>query len=436
MDFTPARLAARLAALPVPPRYWVAYSGGLDSSVLLHALAVIRQDLPAPLIALHLDHGLQAGSGQWAAHCREICQGLGIPLRERALGLAPRPGESLEALAREARRAAFQAALGHGDLLLTAQHQDDQAETLLLQLLRGAGLAGLAAMPALVALPPGYLARPLLGFGRAQLHAYAEAAGLTWVEDPSNADRAFDRNYLRHELMPRLARRWPAHGETLARAARHCAEAQGLIDDLAREDLARCQGRRPGSLLVSALERLEPPRRRALLRHWIRVRGFATPNAPRLERILKDVAGAAPDRTPRVSWPGVEVRRYRDELFILPPLPPPPRESLSWEEPAIPLELPPGLGRLRWVGEGVPDGPLGVSFRAGGERCPLPGGAGHRSLKKLFQARGVPDWLRSHVPLIQGRDGRLAVAGLPGQPVAWVGHPWGDILLPPPGGRV
>ncbi len=444
MGFSPQHLLPILEYLPRPPCYWVALSGGMDSTVLLHALVQLRRQLPAPLQAVHLDHGLHADSAQWAAHCRGLCRELELPLVERTLQLQPSPGTSIEAEARKARLAAFRAIIAPGDLLLAAQHQDDQAETLLLQLLRGSGLNGLAAMPALAELPPGYLARPLLRFGRRELRGYAERRNLCWVEDPSNAETGFDRNYLRHRVLPLLAERWPAYAKTVSRSARHCAEAQGLIDHLAERDFTRVRGSRPATLSVSALVALDAPLCRALLRRWIRERGFSAANSRRLDRIIHEVLSAAPDRSPVVEWPGAEVRRYRDDLFLLTPLPEPPGSgSIDWSI-GPEFDLPAGLGVLR-ITRPTPDDarpPASlpqVRFGVTGARCGMFGRGGHKSLKKVFQEHGVPDWVRPYVPLLYlnaelaavGGFCRCAVGEGTGPPllqVVWEGHPFGQIL--------
>ncbi|HDQ9214135.1 TPA: tRNA lysidine(34) synthetase TilS, partial [Pseudomonas aeruginosa] len=203
-----SRLLQALAPWREAGGWCVAFSGGLDSTVLLHLLAQLARSeaLPA-LSALHVHHGLQAAADGWPAHCQAVCRSLGIPLRVERVQVAV--GGSIEQAARDARYRAFQANLGEGQVLLTAQHLDDQAETLLFRLLRGAGLRGLAAMPASRPLGGGRLCRPLLGVSRAELEAYAQTHRLDWVEDPSNQDPRFSRNYLRREIMPRLASHWP-----------------------------------------------------------------------------------------------------------------------------------------------------------------------------------------------------------------------------------
>ncbi len=416
----PERLLTVIAAMPLAATYWVAYSGGLDSSVLLHAMAALRERLPGALRAIHVHHGLQHEADAWAAHCRRSCDRLGVPLEVCELALVPRPGESLEAFARAARYQAMAGAIGAGDMLLTAHHQDDQAETVLLHLLRGSGVDGLAAMPRVMRWRRGYLARPLLDWSRQQLRGYAEQARLEWVDDPSNRETAFDRNYLRREIVPRLKTRWPATAAAFARSAGHCADARRLLRDLAEIDLSAAGGGGPDRLKVAVLERLTPARRRNLLRHWIRRQGMPVPGAAAIERILSEVAGAGCDRTPVFRWRGAEVRRFRGELYLMPPLPsaPDPSLRLDWKGDA-PLPLPDALGRLslREIrGEGIDHqiwrkGHIQVGFRQGGERGHPCGQAHHRTLKHLFQAWGIPPWLRDRIPLIF-IDGRLAaVAG-------------------------
>ena len=418
MSFSEAALLRRLQDLPPASRYWVAYSGGRDSHVLLYAMVELRGRYPAELRAVHVDHGLHGQAAGWAEHCRRVCLGLDVALELRRLKLDRRAGESLEAVARGARYRSMAGVLGHGDLLLTAHHQDDQAETLVLQLLRGSGPSGLAAMPVLAEFPPGYLVRPLLSFSRDQLADYARRKGLSWIEDPSNQETGFDRNFLRHEVFPLLRRRWPGMAKTLARSARHCAEAQSLIDQLADADLGAVGGHGSHVLPVAALRRLPPPRCRALLRHWFREQGFGVPDTARLDRVLDEVLTAAGDRMPRVHWAGAELRRFRDGLYLLRPLPPhDPLLRLDWDGKAR-LHLPEGLGVLASriaQGRGIDSEmwrrlPLQVGFRCGGERC-RPAGQRHtRSLKALLQERGVVPWTRDRIPLVF-LDGQLAAVG-------------------------
>ncbi|OGI37123.1 MAG: tRNA lysidine(34) synthetase TilS, partial [Candidatus Muproteobacteria bacterium RBG_16_64_10] len=242
-DFSPAALARiLLERLKLSPatRFQLAYSGGLDSHVLLHALAQLQRTHGLNLGAVHVDHGLQAASRDWAQHCARICAALGIPCIIERVQVPDARADGLEAAARRARYACLARHVGAGDALLTAHHLDDQAETVLLQLLRGAGVHGLAAMPAIAPFSAGVLARPLLGFTRTALAHYARAEKLQWIEDSSNRDLRRARNLVRHQVLPLLQQRWPAAVRQLAQTARHAAEAAALLDDLAGADLGAC----------------------------------------------------------------------------------------------------------------------------------------------------------------------------------------------------
>jgi tRNA(Ile)-lysidine synthase len=422
MDAPVRALLESLAGHAAPAGLAVAFSGGRDSTVLLHAAARAAGRLPA-LRALHVDHGLHADAPRWRAHCAATCSVLGVPFTALAVDARPARGESPEAAARAARYAALAGVLAPGEWLLTAHHRDDQAETLLLQLLRGAGVSGLAAMPARARFAGGWLVRPLLDLDRAALAAYAAAHDLAWCEDPDNAGLARDRNFLRHEILPRLAQRWPAAARCLARSAAHCAEADGLLEVLATGDLANLvEPQRPAELPVAALGRLPPPRRRLLLRHWLDQLGLPRPGQRVLARIEHEALGAARDRNPRVAWPGGEVRRYRGLLHARVPEADPTPPPQAWD-PATELLLP--GGRLRAepaIGAGLArarlgDQPLTVRPRVGGERLRLPGRR-TRPLKKLLQEAGVPPWRRASLPLVYVGEALAAVADL------WVAEPF------------
>ncbi len=395
----------------------MAYSGGPDSHALLHAMVRLRSELHAPLAAVHVHHGLHPGAGEWVRHCERVCRDLGIALQVVEVDARPAAGESPEAAARRARYAALGEMLGGGDILLTAHHCDDQAETVLLQLLRGAGPPGLAGMPALSPLGRGWLARPLLGVSRAALRAYGRDEGLEPVWDPSNADERYTRNFLRRRILEILRGRWPGVTRTLARVAAQQAEAARLLDELAAIDLRAARAPQPGALLCSTLRALPEARRRNALRAWVRERGLAAPSAAQLHRLMEDVLGARDDAQPVTRWPGAEVRRYRDCLYASPPLGAhDPAVVLAWDL-STPLELP-GGGSLEAEdadGRGVAvaaaaGGAVQVRFRRGGEQC-RPAGRGHtRALKKLLQESAVPPWDRERMPLVYVGD-RLAAVG-------------------------
>ena len=406
LDALRPRLAAR--------RWLVGFSGGLDSAVLLHALAQLaqRQSVP-PILAIHVHHGLQAVADAWPEHCRQVCEALGVPLD--VVRVQVEPGASLERAARDARYAAFADRLGEGDLLLTAQHRDDQAETLLFRLLRGAGVRGLAAMPTERALGQGRLMRPLLAVSRAELQAYAGAQGLRWIEDPSNQCADHARNYLRLQVLPPISQRWPQATANMARTAAHMAEAQALLDELAQADLAAAQAPSPfdwlalPNLCLPALRVLSPARQRNVLRYWLaHVTELPDSDHWRGWESLRD---ARSDAVPRWRLGRGELQRAGERIWWVSGAWLMPAEgALDWAQPSADLMLP-GNGSLRLIGS-APAGRLQVRYRAGGEWLVLPG-RGRRDLKRLLNEAGVPGFVRSRLPLLFCDDRLLAVANLP-----------------------
>lgn len=412
------RLAPLLAAHPDHDRLLLAYSGGLDSQVLLHRLAT-DPALTAgrELRAMHVHHGLHPRADDWAMFCERCCAALEVALQVRHVDARPQFGESPEAAARRARYAALREAMDSRTALLTAHHRADQVETVLLALLRGSGPRGLAAMPASRAFPPGVLLRPLLDCERAALRDYAERHGLEWVDDPGNADPAFDRNYLRGTVIPTLRARWPAVERSLVRSARHCAEAAELLEQLAARDLNRV-GDVDDTLSVERLRDLDPARQRNLLRHWLRGRELPIPDERQLQAVLDELLTAGRDRRPLVHWPGGELRRYRDRLYAMVPLPAPPAADtvLDWDGRA-PLVLPDGscLVLRSTPTRELPEplrGPFTVRFRRGGERFHPAGRVHGRTLKKLLQETGIPPWWRERMPLLYRDERLIAVPGL------------------------
>jgi tRNA(Ile)-lysidine synthase len=429
-EFEPAALGPALAAAEPNAGWVVAFSGGLDSTALLYALREARPE--ATLRAIHVDHGLHPDSSQWAAHCVAQARKLGVACGVTRLDPLDTGGQGLEAAARAARYAALEAELAAGEVLATAHHADDQAETVLLMALRGSGLAGLAAMPAVAPFGAGRLARPLLGFPRAALAAWAGARGLAWLDDPSNVDRGRDRNYLRHAILPGLRERWPAAASTLGRVARHAAEADALLGALADQDLgALVDGE--GRLAADGLRALEPSRRSNAVRRWLDRAGLPAPPETKLDKIVSEMLEAAPDRRPLVAWPGAEVRRWRGRLYAGRPEPAPLEGEWRWDLRGA-LVLPDGsrLEARPGRGEGLdlpPGTPVTVRLRHGGERLKPAGHAHHRELKKLLAERGVPPWLRARVPLVYRESELVAVADLwiadgaratPGLALAWM----------------
>jgi tRNA(Ile)-lysidine synthase len=417
--FDAAWLAARLTAMLGPlrgQRLCVAYSGGLDSTVLLSALASLRSRERFALRALHIDHRLQAASADWARAARRRARQLRVPCRIIQLSIARGQRQSIEAAARAARYRALAAALAPDELLLTAHHQEDQLETVLLALLRGSGVRGLAAMAAVTPWAGRRLLRPLLAVSRQQLQQYARVRRLDWSEDPSNADERFDRNYLRRSVLPLMRQRWPAAAATVSRSAAHLAEARGLLEQLAGAGLS--DARDGGALCVSALRRLALPQRRNAVRQWIAERGLQPPDHRRVREICGPMLAARDDALPRVSWRGGELRRYAGRLFAFAGAAPRARaapENWNWHaRPWLPLA---GGGALGLVRDRHGDVQLAalprvlrVRQRRGGER--LQAAQGRQALKGLLQAQGVAPWERAALPLIEHRGRIIAVADL------------------------
>jgi tRNA(Ile)-lysidine synthase len=381
--------------LPDPPparRYWLAFSGGLDSTVLLHLLAARG----LPLTAIHVHHGLQAQADAWAAHCQTVCDALGVPLELIRVQVQP-TGEGPEAAARAVRYQALAARLSAGEILITAHHRDDQAETVLLRLLRGSGVRGLAAMAPLGRFAAGQLWRPLLAERRALLAAWAAEQGIYGLHDPHNEDPRYARSWLRQQLMPLLRQRYPQADEALARAADQARDAQAALTELAELDGAQARAREDfgPALRISRLLALSPARRYNLLRHWLDQSGFAPPDAAFWPRLDAEVLGARVDGEPCLRLGAYEFRRYRDALYLMAVLPSPPAQSCLWQG-GTELALPPGCGRLQ--ARVAPSLSLEVGFARGGERIRV--GGRRRTLKQLAQQAGIPPWVRVRLPLL------------------------------------
>jgi tRNA(Ile)-lysidine synthase len=419
MTFNPELILSQLRTLPRPQRYCVAFSGGCDSHVLLWCLSTIRQELACTnLHAIHINHGLHSKANDWETQCIDVCNSLDVSVETCRVEVNVSKGHSLEAQARDARYAAFKRCMRAGDMLLLAHHQDDQAETLLLQLIRGAGINGLAAMPRLTEFADGWLARPMLNVPRDEILAFAKQQGLDWIEDPSNDDITFDRNYLRHSVLPILSERWPSIAATLARAAQHQAEAATLLNTVAQDDFRDVSLSVPGQLDLPGLLKFPRARRANLLRFWIsEICGYPLPSTNQLDRILSDVLHAGQDKSPIVNWRDVELRRYRDRLYLGNTQV---SHDVDWQAKWMPdsqLVLPVGgmLTTREREGGGINKACLAsgvtVRFRRGGEICKPAGRDHHHELRKLFQEWGVPPWQRDRIPLIYAGDELAQVVG-------------------------
>lgn len=400
-------MALTLPPLPVEGPVLVACSGGLDSTVLLHALAADPAMRARGLRALHVDHGLHPQSGEWREACRAACAALGVPFESRRVQVLDN-GDGLEAAARAARHAAFADVQQPGEVIALAHHRDDQAETVLLRLLRGAG-DGLAAMRPLRAFGQGWLWRPLLALPRAELAGYARAQGLHWLEDPSNASDRHDRNFLRHHVLPRLAERWPQASASLARSAALLATQADLLAGEDARRLAQVQGLDPASLSVSALLAEPAGWRDRLLRAWVAALGLPPLPADATATIARELLEARPDASAAFAWSGAVMHRWRDLLHAGHERAPLPADwSAEWTG-ETPLALPTG-DTLALDPPRRFDTPLRVHARQGGERLVLPGRSHHTELKHALQELGVPPWDRTRLPLLSAPDGALLAA--------------------------
>lgn len=405
----PDGLADHLAAFirrHSPPRRSVALalSGGLDSVVLFDLLLSLRQSQGFDFSAIHVHHGLSPNADQWEVFCSQLCQRHAVPFQAKRVEIARRPRQSLEALAREARYQAL-AHSGH-EVIFLAQHADDQAETLFLQLLRGAGPKGLGSMPEERTMPGTgvRLLRPLLDIPRPLLEAYAAQHQLEWVDDESNRNPAYDRNFLRHEIFPRLEPRFPSYRQTFGRACRHLAEAGELLEELASLD---AESAVKGELLdVRVLQALSPARAANLLRHYLTLQRLPLPDTERLHEALRQLREAKDDAQVRVRFGEFEIRRYHWQAVAQkakPELPPDWSQAWRGEEQ---LELPGvQLNFERRKGEGISlamleNREVTLRFRRGGERFQPSCARPNRSLKNLLQESGTPPWRRAGLPLL------------------------------------
>lgn len=393
----------------------VGFSGGLDSTVLLHRLKLWRdRDPDVQLRAIHIHHGLSRHAEDWVAHCEALCEAWAIPLIVERVTLADE-GLGIEAQARKARYAAFAGVLLPGEALVTAQHLDDQCETFLLALKRGSGPAGLSAMPARSEFAGTQLLRPLLGETRASLEAWAREHQLSWIEDESNQDDSYDRNFLRLRVLPLLSERWPHFADATARSAMLCAEQESLLDELLSEELSDLISE-DGALAIAPLEAISPARRAALLRRWLATHHAAMPSRAMLSRIWDEVAQAREDASPCVHLSGYEVRRYKGKLWWVKYSPSLTDVVLHWTSPEAPLILPQDTGSVSLMPIGhvrlpKPGESVSVRFKAGG-LLHIVGRNGGRKLKKIWQEYNVPPWLRDITPLLFYGETLIAAAGV------------------------
>jgi len=418
----------------------VGLSGGLDSCVLLHRLSAISTLDGVRLRAIHVHHGLAMQADAWASQCQTFCASLGVEMTLVRVHVSLDHGQGLEAAARAARYRAYASAMHENEILALAHHRDDQAETVLLRLLRASGSDGLAAMRETRPFAGSQLWRPLLDVPRSRLLAYAQEHGLAWIEDPSNDDQRMDRNFIRQRILPALAERWPHAGASLARSAALLAEDADLLRAETDNRLAQVQSLDASTLSVTALLACEPAWRSRILRRWLSTLSLPPLPGAACAIIESDLLQARPDAEPEYRWAGTELRRWRDLLHAETScIDFPENWQAHWSD-ADELRLPTG-DVLRWLAAtplsagdaAIPVGAASpataipaaapaevaaetaltfmVRARRGGERIRLPGREHSHALKKLLQELGVPPWERERLPLLFAADGELLAAG-------------------------
>lgn len=451
-----------LPVIPAGSGILVGLSGGVDSVVLLHLLHQLAPSHFWKLSALHVHHGISPRADAWASFCTDLCARLGVPLKLEHVDIAPLRDLGIEAAARELRHAA----LGRqpADFIALAHHIDDQVETMLLQLLRGAGVKGAAAMPMIreaspssfrrkpessgsIKLDSGFrrndsqgvedvvaqspvLLRPLLDVTRSELIEYAQQHGLQWVEDESNADDAYPRNFLRHRVLPLLEQRFPAYRQTLARSARHFAEAAALLDELAAHDahsstpplppVGEGWGEGKPPLEVTRLQHLPPSRAKNLLRYFLASQGAPTPDSTTLDEMLRQLCDARRDAAVRLAFGGWQVRRFQGRVYAFPDLLPPAADfCVQWRGETV-LQLPELGAALRFepcIGKGLSreklqQAAVTVRLRQGAERIRPDAKRPTRTLKNLLQEQNIPPWQRDMLPLLYCGEELVCVPGV------------------------
>lgn len=389
-------------------RIIVGFSGGLDSTVLLHTLAA-HPSLYSRIIAVHVNHGISEHALSWQKQCEQFCLALDVSFIAKAVAFDR--SANIEEGARNARYAVFSSLLSESDCLILGHHMDDQAETLLLQLFRGSGVDGLASMKEITAFGNSRIGRPFLSHSRKELEAYAAANQLHWIDDESNLDQHYSRNYLRHRIMPLLEKKWPSVTGNLARSASHCQQAQDNLFDLALIDSFELS---KDKLHITPLIGLKRARITNVLRAWLKVSAIQSPSMHTFNRLIDEAMFASMDAMPLISWDGARIRRYQDYLYIdrvgqaaLP-------TSTEWLEFPNPISIANGLIRLSAAGADkgmlIPDGArVEIRFRQAGEQLFLYGQT--KKLKKLMQEWGIPPWLRGSIPLLYVDNQLAAVVG-------------------------
>lgn len=395
-------------------RFVVGYSGGLDSHVLLHALIKCKQkrQLDVQILGLHIHHGLSPNADKWTRHCETVCEELHADFNCIRIDVSG-TGSGPEGDARSARYEAFEGFLKVTDTLLLAHHLDDQIETILYRLFRGSGLKGMGGMPIERSIGQSSLIRPVLSVSRQDLKTYAESENLTWIDDESNLDLEIDRNYIRHEIVPKIRTRWPAYKKTISRFAELAGTDFQLLRELAELDLDRLHRNIDAPIDLAEFRRLGGARQRNAVLHWIDNSGLPLPTQAQMLELVQQLNVQRSNAIQFISWPGVEIRAFKQKAYLMEPL-----TELEmpfiWQGDESRLVGGRLLAAQRVKNGGlIDDGkPLSIRFRAGGERCQPRGRVGSHPLKKIFQELEIPPWLRDRIPLIYRGEELVAAAGL------------------------
>ncbi len=407
----------QLRAVTSLKNFCLAFSGGVDSTVLVHLFNKFKQIEPnLSLRAIHVHHGLNQFADDWVISCQDICDRYHMPLLITYLNLPKKTKYSLEELARIERYQIFKTELRQNEVLVTAHHQEDQAETLLLQLFRGAGPKGLASMPMLTNFGQGFLLRPLLNFAKKKLLQFAEKENLNWIEDESNRDSAFDRNFLRQQIFPLLTQRWPSISKNLARSAWHCAQADHFIEAKIKLFFEEIFSSESKTLDIFKLIQHDFVTQSYIVRFWLKFLKFPLPNTKKIFMLLEQMVNAKIDSMPLLCWQEVEIRRFKGQLYAMPSLPAHDvTKIIPWDLKAdLVLDQDKIITRHELTELGLHLADLQnvtIRYRRGGENCRLPGRHHHHALKKLLQAWRVPPWERDRIPLLYTNEMLCAIVG-------------------------
>lgn len=399
-------------------KVFIAYSGGIDSHVLLQLVSTIEH-LKSKVVSIYINHGLQEESKQWELHCEKTSIALGVEFHCVDVNVENNARVSLEEAARNARYSAFKTFLNKGDVILLAQHREDQMETVLLQLFRGAGVRGLSGMPLLIDFGNGQMARPFLDVSKKEIIEYAKFHCLNWVDDPSNQQNNFDRNFLRNQVIPLVKQRWPAIDKTVSRSAGHCANSDTLSQYVAKQWLDEICDKNDQTLMIASLLALDVSQQCLVVRQWFEFMGLRMPSAGKVDKILHEIVQARSGANPELNGKGYVIRRYRNKLYCLKSK----KGGLKILDTYWPrgvknigfqagyglslIDTLGGISKTRWNASEIR-----IKPRAGAEKIKPVGRHCHHSLKKLFQEKGIPPWERDNTPLIYIDDQLAAVSDL------------------------